>query len=143
MEIRHLTPDYAVSPQIRPEDVAELKAKGFDTVICNRPDAEVPPGMRAADMRAAVEAAGMTFVENPVVGGALTMENVEAQGAAIAAAKGPVFAYCASGNRSSIVWALSQAGRRSADELIAAAARWGYQLAGLRPQLEALARQRA
>jgi uncharacterized protein (TIGR01244 family) len=142
MDIRRLTPGYAVSPQIAPEDAAELKAQGFATVICNRPDAEVPPGQQAADVRRAVEAAGMTFVENPVVGGALTMQNVEVQGAAIAASPGPVLAYCASGNRSSIVWALSQAGTVGADELIAAAGRFGYRLEGLRGQIEALARRR-
>ena len=34
-------------------------------------------------------------------------------------ADGPVFAYCASGNRSSVVWALTQAGKVPADDLIA------------------------
>jgi uncharacterized protein (TIGR01244 family) len=139
MDIRQITPDYAVSPQIAPEDVAEIKAAGITTVICNRPDGEIPPEVRSDRIRAAVEAAGMTFVENPVVGGALTMDNVAAQGDAIADAPGPVLAYCASGNRSSIVWALSQAGARPTDELIALPARYGYQLEGLRDQIEALA----
>ncbi len=142
MDIRRLTPGYAVSPQIRPEDAATLKAQGFATVICNRPDAEVGPGQRAADIRRAVEAAGMTFVENPVVGGALTEANVAVQGSAIAASTGPVFAYCASGNRSSIVWALSQAGTVATDELIAAAGRHGYRLEPFRGQIEAAARAR-
>ncbi len=139
MEIRRLTPTYAVSPQIAPEDVAALRDAGFATVICNRPDAEIPQHLHAAEMRRLVEAAGMTFVENPVISGGLTPQNVAAQAAAIAVATGPVFAYCASGNRSSVVWALSQAGSRSADELIGAGARFGYQLEGLRSQIEALA----
>ena len=142
MDIRHLTATYAVSPQIGPEDVATLKAQGFATVICNRPDREIPGDIHAAVIGPLVEAAGMVFVDNPVTGGALTMDNVAAQGAAIAEAQGPVFAYCASGNRSSIVWALSQAGTQSADELIGAGARFGYQLEGLRDQIEALAAAR-
>jgi uncharacterized protein (TIGR01244 family) len=80
-------------------------------------------------------------VANPVIGGQMTMDNVTAQAAAIAASAGPVFAYCASGNRSSVVWALSQAGKRPADELIGLPAGFGYQLEHLRPQIEALARQ--
>jgi len=52
-----------------------------------------------------------------------------------------VLAYCASGNRSSVVWALAHAGKRPTDELIAIPARFGYQLEGLRGQIEALARQ--
>jgi uncharacterized protein (TIGR01244 family) len=139
MDIRPITPDYAVSPQIDPEDMAAIAAAGYRVVIDNRPDAEIPPSHHAAPMRAAAEAAGLTFVENPVIGGQLTMQNVEAQGAAIAAAEGPVLAYCASGNRSSIVWALSQAGTRPTDELIGLPARFGYQLEGLRGQIEALA----
>jgi uncharacterized protein (TIGR01244 family) len=89
-------------------------------------------------MRNAAEALGLVFVANPVVGGALTMDNVTAQGAAIAAATGPVFAYCASGNRSSIVWALANADKRPVDELVGLPARFGYQLDHLRPRIEAM-----
>lgn len=139
MDIRHLTDTYAVSPQITPQDVPALKAAGFSTIICNRPDAEIPADLQAARMRLAVEGQGMAFVNNPVISGALTMDNVAAQGAAIAAAAGPVLAYCASGNRSSVVWALSQAGMQPTDALITAGARFGYQLEGLRAQIDAIA----
>jgi uncharacterized protein (TIGR01244 family) len=141
MDIRALTPDYAVSPQIEPSDLAQIKAAGYQTVIDNRPDGEIPPDLQTPVMRAAAEALGLTFVANPVIGGQMTMDNVTAQAAAIAASAGPVFAYCASGNRSSVVWALSQAGKRPADELIGLPARFGYQLEHLRQQIEALARQ--
>ena len=142
MDIRHITDSYAVSPQIAPEDVAQIRAAGFATVICNRPDAEIPAEVHAAVLRAAVEAAGMTFIDNPVTGGAMTMDNVRSQGEAIAAARGPVLAYCASGNRSSICWALSQAGTRPTDELIGLPARFGYQLEGLRESIDSLAAAR-
>ncbi len=142
MDIRQITADYAVSPQITPEDAAAIREAGFTTVICNRPDSEIPAEVQSDRIRAAVEGAGMQFIENPVVGGALTMDNVTAQGAAIAGSTGPVLAYCASGNRSSIVWALSQAGTRPVDELIGLPARFGYQLEGLRAQIEALAAQK-
>ena len=139
MEIRAITPDYAVSPQIEPGDLPAIKAAGYVTVIDNRPDGEIPPHLHTAAMRAAAEALGLAFVANPVIGGALTMDNVTAQAAAIAASSGPVFAYCASGNRSSVVWALANAGKRSTDELIGLPARFGYQLEHLRPQIDALA----
>jgi uncharacterized protein (TIGR01244 family) len=139
VEIRALTGSYAVSPQITPDDVAAIRAAGYVRVICNRPDAENPPELQAERIRAAVEAAGMDFILNPVIGGAITAENVGAQGAAIQNARGPVFAYCASGNRSSIVWALSQAGKVDADTLIATAARKGYNLEPIRAALVARA----
>jgi uncharacterized protein (TIGR01244 family) len=90
-------------------------------------------------MREAAEAAGLQFIANPVIGGMLTMENVTAQAAAIEAATGPVLAYCASGNRSSVVWALAHAGKMPTDDLIGIPARFGYQLEGLRGQLDAMA----
>ena len=141
MDIRALTPDYAVSPQIEPADLAAIKAAGFVTIIDNRPDGEIPPQLHGSVMRAAAEALGLHFVANPVIGGQLTIENVTRQAAAITASPGPVFAYCASGNRSSIVWALANAGKRPVDELVGLPARFGYQLDHLRPQIEALALQ--
>ncbi len=140
MDIRPLTDTYAVSPQIDPGDMAAILAAGFTTIIDNRPDGEIPPHLHTDAMRRAAQAAGLTFVVNPVIGGAMTPDNVTAQGAAITAATGPVLAYCASGNRSSQVWALSMAGRMPADDLIGLPARHGYQLEGLRSQIETLAR---
>ena len=139
MDIRPITDSYAVSPQILPADAAALKAAGFVTVICNRPDGEVPPELSAAEVRAAVEAAGMTFVENPLSHGNLTESHIARQRAAIDTAGGKVFAYCASGNRSSVLWALAMAGALPVDDLIGLPARHGYQLGGLRPALEARA----
>ena len=138
MDIRPLTDSYSVTPQILPEDIPAIAAAGYTTVICNRPDGEIPPELHAETLRSAVEAAGMGFVINPVVGGALTMENVEAQRGAIDAG-GKVLAYCASGNRSSIVWALANAGRQPTDALIAAGAPYGYQLGQFRELIDRLA----
>ena len=142
MDIRPLSDTYAVSPQIEPGDMAAIRAAGFTTVIDNRPDAEIPPSHHASAMQAAAEAEGLAFVANPVIGGMLSMENVAAQAEAIDAAKGPVLAYCASGNRSGIVWALAMAGKVPTDDLLAATERAGYQHGHLRPQIEALAARR-
>lgn len=143
MDIRALTPTYAVSPQIEPTDLPAVKAAGFTTVIDNRPDGEIPPHLHAPHMKAAAEALGLTFITNPVIGGALTMENVRLQSQAMAEAAGPVFAYCASGNRCSVVWALMNAGQRSTDDLIRTPAKYGYNLEPLRGQIEALAAEAA
>ena len=139
MDIRALTPTYAVSPQIEAEDLPAIKAAGYTVVIDNRPDGEIPPHLHTETMRAAAEALGLVFVANPIIGGALTMDNVDAQRTAIDTASGPVCAYCASGNRSSVVWALALAGRRPDDELIGIPARFGYSLDHLRPTLQSLA----
>lgn len=139
MDIRPIADGYAVTPQIDPDDLPQIAALGFTTIICNRPDGEVPHELSAEVLRAATEAAGLAFVDNPVISGGLTMENVTAQRSALDTANGPVLAYCASGNRSSVVWALANAGRQSTDELIEAGARHGYQTAQYRDLIDRLA----
>lgn len=142
MDIRKITPAYAVSPQIDPTDIPAIAAAGFTTVICNRPDGEIPPSHHASVMQAAAEAAGLTFVIIPVTHAGLNAQIVADQRAALDASSGPVLAYCASGTRSSIVWSLGQAGDMPTDEIIAATAKCGYDLGGLSPQIEALAAQK-
>lgn len=139
MDIRQLTPNYAVSPQIDPSDMAALAEAGFRMVIDNRPDGEIPPSHHTPVMEAAAKAAGLAFIANPVIGGMLTDENVATQAKAITEADGPILAYCASGNRSSIVWALTQAGKLPVADLVGIPARHGYDLGWLRPQLELMA----
>lgn len=128
--LRWLTDDFAASPQLMPEDMPDLAAAGIKTVICNRPDMEVPPPVQAAAMRGAAEAAGMAFVDNPMGQGMPSPEQIAAQ-----SAPGPVAAYCASGTRSTVLWALSQVGTRDADDILERTAAAGYPLEGLRPLL--------
>jgi uncharacterized protein (TIGR01244 family) len=136
MDIREITPRYSVSPQINPEDLAAIKAAGFTKVICNRPDVEIPPSHHAEVMAAAAQAAGLEFFVLPLTHQTMTPENVAAQMAAADESEGPVLAYCASGTRCSVVWSLGQKGKLPTDEILAATARAGYDLAGLRPALE-------
>ena len=139
MDLRTLTDAFAVAPQITIEDMPALKAAGFTTVVCNRPDAEVTADLSAAAVKAAVEAHGMVFIDNPVDPSGMTAENIAVQRQALAEAKGPVFAYCRSGTRSAIAWALAMAGTTPIDELISAAARAGYDLGPHRARLQAIA----
>jgi len=138
--MRQITETYFVSPQIEVDDLPTIAAAGIKTVICNRPDEEVPPSHQAAALKAAVEAAGLKFVLMPVTHTTMTSDLVAAQHAAIADTEGPVLAYCASGTRSSIVWALGAVGEMSVDDILAATQAAGYDLGGMRPTLEAMAR---
>jgi uncharacterized protein (TIGR01244 family) len=131
MDIRALTPTYAVSPQIDPSDLPAIKAAGFVTIINNRPDGEIPETLQSARMQMAVEALGLTYVNNPVTPGNFNDALIAKQLAAVEASKGPVFAYCASGNRSSCVWALMNAGSLPLEELIGTPAQFGYNLTPL------------
>lgn len=135
MQINQITPDYSVSPQIEPSDMAQLAAAGFKTVICNRPDAEISGGLDADTMEKAAVAAGLVFVRNPVTHPTINEDTIGTQADAIKAATGPVLAYCASGTRSSILWSLSRVGLESADDILAATTKAGYDLSALRPRL--------
>lgn len=139
MDIRALTPSYAVSPQIDPTDLPAIKAAGFTTVIDNRPDGEVPGSLQSQRMRLAAEALGLVFVANPVTPGQFTEVLIETQARAVAASTGPVFAYCGSGNRSSCVWALMNADNLPLDDLLGTPAKFGYNLTPLIPMIEARA----
>ncbi|MDP4065811.1 Beta-lactamase hydrolase-like protein [Rhodobacteraceae bacterium IMCC1933] len=143
MQINTLSDDYSVSPQIEVSDVPSIMQAGFKSVICNRPDQENPEPRQIEAIKAAVEAARMEFAENVFDPSSFGPDKIERQAELLAQLPSPVFAYCASGNRCSIVWAFAQAGRIATDTILDATTQAGYQLAHLRPQLEMLALNRA
>ena len=141
MTINHVTPTYSVSGQITEADLVAIAAQGFTSVINNRPDAEIEPDLHAQFMQAEATRLGLAFTYNPISYQGMTMDNMTAQATAIAAAKGPVFAYCRSGMRSTICWAYMNAGTLPVDDILQAAAGAGYNLENMRPQFEAMAAQ--
>lgn len=140
MDIKPLSPTFAVSPQIGVEDIPAIADAGYTTIICNRPDAEVPPSHQAAAIGAAAKAAGLAFIVNPVTHQGLVMDMITGQKASMEAADGPILAYCASGTRSSIVWSFTQAGEMPTQDIIAATTAAGYDLGGMAPQIDAMAK---
>jgi uncharacterized protein (TIGR01244 family) len=117
-----------VSPQIGAADIEAARALGVRVIINNRPDGEQPGQAPGEEIKAAAEAAGLAYVSAPVRGGP-TEAAVEAMNAALA--QGPVLAYCGSGTRSILVWAIAQivSGARTRDETVALARNAGYDLA--------------
>lgn len=108
MDYRPLTPDFAVAGQITPEQIAEIKAAGYRSVICNRPDGEQPGQPSAASVRAAAEAVGLAFRHIPVSGGIFPPDAVAATAAALEELEGPIFAYCRSGARSTTLYTMAR-----------------------------------
>ncbi|UWQ20175.1 TIGR01244 family sulfur transferase [Jannaschia sp. W003] len=139
MDLRPLSPAVSTAPMIEPADMAALAAEGFTTVVCNRPDAEVPPTHQAGTMERAAAEAGLHFVYNPVTTPGITVDAVDEQRAAIDGAEGRVMLYCRSGTRSAILWALAEAGRQPTGDILAALERAGYPMPQLGAQIDALA----
>lgn len=140
MDLRKLTDDISVAPQITPEELAQAAEMGFKTIICNRPDAEEAAQPVAEDMADAAGDAGMTFVHQPVISGNVTMSDVEQFAHLLKEMPKPILAYCRSGTRCSTLWALAEAPNRNIDEIIQTCADAGYDYTGLRPTLETLAK---
>lgn len=126
-DIRTVQDGFAVAPQIRAEEVDGLASR-FTTLINNRPDGEEPGQPPAAEIARAAEAAGLGYLHIPVVGQP-TAEQVHAMQAAVADAPGPVLAFCRTGTRSIVTWALGEAlTGRPVEELTGAGAHAGYDL---------------
>lgn len=142
MDLRQLSPDLAVSGQITPQDVPALAEAGFKVLINNRPDAEVGPDASSEVMAEAARAAGLDYYYLPFVPGQISPDLLTGFAEATTG-RGPHFAYCRSGNRCTVLWALNQAGKRPENEIVEIAAEAGYDLGPIRPMLASLAAPRS
>ena len=98
--INPLTPDFAVAPQLGPQDMPAVAAAGYKSVIINRPDHEGGPDQpTAADVAAAARAAGLQVEYQPVVSGGMTPADVARFAELLDTLPGPVLAYCRTGTR--------------------------------------------
>jgi uncharacterized protein (TIGR01244 family) len=133
-QFKSVTDQISVSPQISLADVDQAAGQGFRMIINNRPDGEEPGQPSSQQFEAAAAAAGLAYVHIPVRGGP-TREQVETQRQVIADSDGPVLAFCRSGTRSIVTWAIGEAlsGARTRDELVQLGRGAGYDLSGILP----------
>lgn len=128
------------SPQIGLPDVELAKAMGVSLIINNRPEMESPDQTPGAEIEAAARAAGIGYVAIPVTHAGFSEPQVRAMAEALDGAPGPILAYCRSGTRSTLLWALAEASTGAdPDELAAAAAQAGYDLTPVRALVDMLA----
>lgn len=128
---RDVTGDFAVSSQISVADIEVARADGFRLIVNNRPDGEAPDQPASADIRSAAQAAGLDYIHIPVIGRPNAAQ-VAAMRGALHAAAGPGLAFCRSGTRSIMTWALGRLveGEESSADVIALARGAGYDLSG-------------
>ncbi len=137
---RKITDTVFASPQIDLAEVAEAKALGITLIINNRPEDESKDQTPGPEIEAAASAAGMAYVAIPVTHAGFSEQQVQAMAKALQEASGPVLAYCRSGTRSTLLWALAEASRGGNPANIAAqAAQAGYDISPVRPLLDMLA----
>lgn len=141
---RKLTDTFLAAPQIGVDDVAAAKAQGVALIINNRPDGEESSAPQSADIAAAAAAAGIAYAEIAVTHAGYSHPQIDAMIAALeSAGDGKVLAYCRSGTRSTMLWALAQAksGMHPA-EIAARAESAGYDVAPIAAMMDLLRGQR-
>ena len=138
-DFRKLSDSVLASQQINLEDVAQAAADGVGLIINNRPDGEDPSAPQGDEIRAAAEAAGLSYLAIPIGHSGFSEVQVSQMVDALEAAEGKVLAYCRSGTRSTLLWALAQAKSGvDPDEIASAALKAGYDVTPIRPMLDML-----
>jgi uncharacterized protein (TIGR01244 family) len=96
-----------VGGQITPARVPTLKELGVTLIVNNRPDGEDVGQPESDEIEAAAKAAGIDYRHVPIARG-LGPSDIEAMRDAIhAVGDGKLFAFCRSGNRSVLAWAVA------------------------------------
>lgn len=142
--IIRLTSAFAVAGQLYSGDFQELAARGFRSVVCNRPDGEAAGQLDTAAARVHAHAAGLAFCALPLtVLDVLDPAAAPSTRALLETLPGPVLAYCRSGTRSAMAWATATAGTAPVEYVIAVLERAGFDLPDLADDLRARAAERA
>lgn len=141
---RKLSDHVFVSPQIGLAEVSEAAARGFGLIVNNRPEGESDDQIPGPAIEAAAHAAGLDYVAIPITHAGFSQAQVAAMAQALGATEKPVLAYCRSGTRSTLLWALAQASAGvNPEDLVAAAAAAGYDLAPIRTLIDMLSAGKA
>ncbi len=128
------------SPQIGLAEIELAARQGIVAIINNRPEGESSDQTPGSAIEAAATAAGLSYTAIPVTHAGFSEAQVKAMSKALEAAGGPVLAYCRSGTRSTLLWALAEASMGGNPETITAqAAGAGYDISPIRPMVDMLA----
>jgi uncharacterized protein (TIGR01244 family) len=139
-QFRRLSDSVLASPQISLEDIEHARAEGVTLIVCNRPDGEDPGQLESESIRQTAAEKGIDYLSIPITASGFSEPQVAAMADALAGAEGKVLAYCRSGTRSTLLWALAQASTGGDPDVLAAQARAaGYDVAPVRPAMDILA----
>jgi len=104
MDLRPISETYSVSGQISTDDLAAIKAAGFKSIVCHRPDGEAPDQPSFDSIKQAAAGLGIEARHIPVGPMGVTADAVRAMVDAIEEMPGPMLGYCRSGARSTAVF---------------------------------------
>ena len=134
--------NYPVSSQIEPQQIAEISDNGFVKIICNRPDMEVSPFYSSSVMEDLAKENNIEFHLIELTHQMMTPETAARQRELVLNCKGPVLAYCASGTRCSLLWAIGEANAGNDPNIILAKTlAAGYDFSNFESSLRTLSNQ--
>ena len=104
MDIRQINDEYSVSGQVTVEELDEVKALGFKSLVCNRPDEEEPGQPHYAEIEARAKELGLEIRHIPVGRMGLTPEGVTEMADVLEEFQKPMLGFCRSGARSTAIY---------------------------------------
>ena len=104
MNISQINDEYSVTGQISVVDLDTIKALGFKSIVCHRPDGEEAGQPAFAEIAARAEELGLKIAHVPVGPMGVTPEAVSGMVDALDDFERPMLGYCRSGARSTAIY---------------------------------------
>lgn len=133
--ISKITPDFSVTSQIQPGDLAAISELGVRTIINCRPDNEEAAQPSGQSIEAAAQQVGLNYRYIPVDMSGLNDQSLLDFEAAVSDLQGPVLGFCKSGMRAAALWALTESVRLDPMDILRHTENAGFDLKALEPQL--------
>jgi uncharacterized protein (TIGR01244 family) len=102
------TDEFSTAAQVMLEQIKEVAAAGFKTLINNRPDGEAADQPTHEQVKEAAAASGLHYIFLPVVSSQVSSAAAEF-GQLLDAAPKPALAFCRSGTRSTMLYQTAMA----------------------------------
>ena len=129
-----------VCGQLSEHDMEAVVARGFTLLINNRPDGEADDQPSSEEVASWAARHGIDYHHLPVTSRQMALHDVAAFGGIYGLAEGPTLAFCRSGMRSAILWAMTMAtvGGLEREEIVSRAQTAGYDITSLHSALDGL-----
>jgi len=129
MQLLWLDDETAICGAIGPDAIPGAAEAGIRAIINNRPDGEEQHQASSDSIAAAAKQQGLDYRFVPISMRQLSPQDIEGMRAALNDTPAPRVAFCRSGSRSYILWALANAGTEAElEEMIDQAAGRGFDI---------------
>ena len=132
--MKELPGDVFVTGQLLEAQIQALSEQGVMGFINNRPDMEAPIQPRSQALEQAAHSLGVDYFHIPMAGG-LTPGIIEASVTAFENTPRPIVAFCASGMRSTALWAFAHVRQMGVEAVMDAISEAGFNLEQIRAPL--------